>query len=506
MRLLSPLKALLLLAVSLMPMEVLGQTVLRVSIPEEIDHFEANRAESRAFRDIIDGNVYETLVRLNHLGAPIPGVATTRNMNFNKTEVIFDLRQGVKFHDGSAFDCEAVQRLIVRRPDERDRGFRTHSTPVLIRLKRATCVSRYQIRLDLSEPYIFAIEDFASHRMALFRVRDNGFERRYVGTGPFMLPQNPRRKRAFLSLKRNPDYWGIQPEIDKIEVTVEPDDNLAIQAVLEDARDLAIDLEDSEAINTLAELPEFRQHRNNLRLRYGLLEEKLVIEINHTRGLLGRKDFRCGIFYALDREGINNRVFYSKGRNLYSTQSVYHPRYQEQLEGLNEKDLSSSKILLSQFEIDARGLPLDLLIIDTLQNHQIAEQVAEMMRRVGVNIRIRAVNFDEYRALFYVKRDYDLVLVNHVDANDIAHYSAARGLYGLESSDFNSHLSLALQGRGGEVTARARLNSMLQYQYYTCQHAFLLQRPEFYLSRGKWKFPNLNRASSGINFQAIMPR
>ena len=357
-------------------------------------------------------------------------------------------------------------------------------------------------RQELSEPYVFAIEDFASYRMGLFRVRDDGFNKVYLGTGPFIFAKSTKRG---ITLKRNSNYWGVQPEIDEVQIDYESDDALAIEAVLEGARDLAVDLQDTEAIKSLFKNQQFLQHRDNLHLRHGLLEEKIVLEMNHDHSLLGRSDFRCGVTYALDREILNEQIFYGKARPLYSLQSVYHPRYQSQLEGLGGKDASSAQILLSEFPANERTAQLRLLIIDTPQNQAIARNLVRMMRRVELNVVINAVDFEEYRTKFYIQRDYDLVLVRHDNANDIAHYYAGHHVYGFSEDTFRDHLQLALQGQGGEVVARARLNSMLQYQYHTCQQAFLLQRPEFYLSRGSWRFPNLNRPSLGFDFSAIAP-
>lgn len=500
---LNPLKFLSLLIVPLLlPVEVRAENVFRVSVPESIDRFDSSKSNSSAFRVIVHGNVYETLVNLNHLGEPIPSLATSWKVNYDQTRIIFNLRQGVVFHDGSPFNCEAVQRLILRRPDGEDRYSRPHTMPVLGRVKRATCSSKEKISIELSEPYIFAVEDFASYRMGLFRVRDDGFKRAYLGTGPFMFGKPTKRG---VILKRNTNYWGVQPKIDEVQVTYESDDALAIEAVLEGVRDLAIDLQDSEPIKSLLKQQQFLQHRDNLHLRHGLLEDKIVLEMNHDHNLLGRSDFRCGVAFAIDRAVLNEQVFFGKARPLHSLQSVYHPRYQSQLEGLGGKDFSSAQILLSSFPANERTAPLRLLIIDTPQNQTIARHLVRMMRRVELNVIIEAVDFEEYRTKFYIQRDYDLVLVRHENANDIAHYYAGKHLYGFSEDTFRDHLQLALQGQGGEVVTRARLNSMLQYQYHTCQQAFLLQRPEFYLSRGRWRLPNLNSPSLGFDFSAILP-
>ena len=61
--------------------------------------------------------VMNRLVRPDQQGAPSPSLATEWSANPTATEWTFKLRQGVKFHDGSAFDAADVVYSFSRIKD-----------------------------------------------------------------------------------------------------------------------------------------------------------------------------------------------------------------------------------------------------------------------------------------------------------------------------------------------------------------------------------------------------
>ena len=60
----------------------------------------------------IDGmlshNVYESLTTVNESGEVLPALATDWQVSKDGLEYLFNLRQNVKFHDGTVFDSEDV--------------------------------------------------------------------------------------------------------------------------------------------------------------------------------------------------------------------------------------------------------------------------------------------------------------------------------------------------------------------------------------------------------------
>src|SRR5207237_3124156 len=58
--------------------------------------------------------VYDRLIRLTNAAEPLPMLATKWEFTNNGTSLVLSLRQGVKFHDGTPFDGQAVKANIDR--------------------------------------------------------------------------------------------------------------------------------------------------------------------------------------------------------------------------------------------------------------------------------------------------------------------------------------------------------------------------------------------------------
>ena len=67
--------------------------------------------------EIIDGHVFDTLVKQQPLGTFHPALATDWTVNEDATEYTFNLRDDVMFHDGTPFNAEAVKYTFDRIVD-----------------------------------------------------------------------------------------------------------------------------------------------------------------------------------------------------------------------------------------------------------------------------------------------------------------------------------------------------------------------------------------------------
>lgn len=479
--------------------------IYRVSVHEPLDSLAPVKAKSTAFRDLILRNVYETLVSLDETGEVRPGLAESWRKNFDGSKLSFHLRKGVTFHDGSDFDCADLQRIFSQKIPVKDTPFRAKKIPAFSFLKRTVCLDSYEVMFVFTQPYIFSVQDFSSPRMAIFDKKTHRGKEFYYGTGPFQLAnQEEEESEGGYIFRRFDDYWGERlPDLHEVRIFVDADDQQAIRKLEEKQIDLVIDLQDVDAINALAADVLFQVHQDNRRLRYGLREDKLVISFNYKSRLLRRKDLRCAIVYATNRALINQEVFYGKAKELYAMQSVFSPLYIAYLNNLTIKGQGAAQIQIAALR--GEDIQLKFLFVDSKQNRAIANAFIGMMENIGLDVKADAVTFDEYRKKFYERADYDLVLVNHTDANNLAHYILNEELYGFDKRQFRNVVSEALSTQVNSKTAtQARVASALAYQYKSCQHNFLLQRPIFLLSRGsEYKLPEFHLPSAGIDLAGI---
>jgi ABC-type transport system substrate-binding protein len=164
------------------------------------------RANSMDPRDWITGGtderllelVFERLVSLDDAGQPQPALAVSWTNNANFTHWEFALRQGVKFHDGTALSAaETVIALKNELPPDWN-----------------LTASGDSVVLDMKDSQPQLLEDLATKPAFIFSAaQDTVF-----GTGPFrIVAWTPQRQ---LALVASDDCWQGRPFVDRIEIAL----------------------------------------------------------------------------------------------------------------------------------------------------------------------------------------------------------------------------------------------------------------------------------------------
>ena len=170
--------------------------------------------------------VYDTLTAPNEDAEYVPYLAKSLTSNPEFTEWTVTLREGVKFHDGSALDSTVVKNNL-----DAFRGTYPARSPLLFRfvfqnIKDVTVVDPLTLTITTSTPWAsMPAALFGSGRigiMAQAQLDDpDTCDTKLIGTGPFKLVSWTQNE-GFLAAK-NPDYWqkdadGVQlPYLDEIE-------------------------------------------------------------------------------------------------------------------------------------------------------------------------------------------------------------------------------------------------------------------------------------------------
>jgi nickel transport system substrate-binding protein len=170
--------------------------------------------------------VYEPLVSYQQGGELKPHLAESWKISEDGKEYFFSLRQGVKFTDGTSFNAEIVKKNF----DAILKNAATHSWLGFIsKIDQTEAVDEYTFKLTLTEPYYPTIQELAVVRPVRF-LGEAGFPQdgdtskgveKPVGTGPWVLDEY--KVDEYAVFKRNEDYWGELPSVEKIKVKIIPD-------------------------------------------------------------------------------------------------------------------------------------------------------------------------------------------------------------------------------------------------------------------------------------------
>ncbi len=178
----------------------------------------------------------------------IPGLATEWAVDANdKTRWVFRLRRGVKFHDGSEFNADAVvwnvRKILDREAphyDPRQVGVTATRMPTL---RRAEKIDDYTVALFTSEPDSLLPINLTNLFMASPAQWDKmratsanaeaawlAFARDPSGTGPFRLTRLVARERV--EYARNDAYWTDKAKLDRVILLPIPEANARTAALL----------------------------------------------------------------------------------------------------------------------------------------------------------------------------------------------------------------------------------------------------------------------------------
>lgn len=185
-------------------------------------------------------NIFDTLVTYGPDYVP-KGMLAERWENPDENTWVFHLRQGVKFHDGTNFDANAVKFALEKI---RESNFKSQIEPITeINVK-----DDYTVELKvksafitlpavLSQPFSSIVSPTAFNKLGA-----EEFAKHPVGTGPFkFVSWDPR---AELKVEKNPEYWmqGEDgkpfPYLDTASWKILPDPEASVLALLSSEVDM----------------------------------------------------------------------------------------------------------------------------------------------------------------------------------------------------------------------------------------------------------------------------
>ncbi|KAA0914943.1 hypothetical protein FLO80_11280 [Aquicoccus porphyridii] len=186
--------------------------------------------------------VYETLFDRDPEGAIVPVLA--ESYEAGGTEMTIQLKQGVKFSDGSDFNAEVAAANI-------NRVIELGVNASMKLADKAEVIGDHAIRITLKTPdpsIVDALTGPAGMMVSMAGMQDSALDRNPVGTGPYVYSAQESREgevRVYLPSDtfRNPEEQGLE----RVEILEIPDNTARLNALKTGQIDLAIFLSSPQA-------------------------------------------------------------------------------------------------------------------------------------------------------------------------------------------------------------------------------------------------------------------
>jgi peptide/nickel transport system substrate-binding protein len=170
--------------------------------------------------------IYDTLTYLDDKGEPQPKLALSWTHSEDFKTWTFKLRPGVKFHDGTPFNAQAVKDNYVRWKDPANK---CRCAFYISGIHDVQAPDELTVVFNLNDPAVTLPANFSfpgptsvTHSPTAFKTKGDDYNRNPVGTGPYILKSWSAGDR--IVLEKNPDYWNKgHPYFDRIALKPLPD-------------------------------------------------------------------------------------------------------------------------------------------------------------------------------------------------------------------------------------------------------------------------------------------
>jgi peptide/nickel transport system substrate-binding protein len=241
--------------------------------------------------------LFDTFVNHNEKMEPIPGLAESWEVAPDKVTWTFKLRKGVKFHDGTDFDANAVKFTIEAILDPKNNAGRRSVYTVI---KSVDVVDPMTVKMTTDGPFPdlpFLLIDRSAMIVSPTAFQKQGvadFGLHPVGTGPYKFVEWVPNDH--ITLQANPDYWQGKPKIDKITYRIMPEASARTAAIRSGEADIVINISpnDLEALRQNPNLTVVQKDKSS----------QVTSEMRQTKPPFSDKRVRQAMNYALDRNAI----------------------------------------------------------------------------------------------------------------------------------------------------------------------------------------------------------
>lgn len=362
---------------------------------------------------VVAGNVFDGLVTYGFDLKPAPQLAESWEVAPDGLTITFHLRKGVTWHDGKPFTASDVKWSL----ENVWKTIHPRNKALFENVSAVETPDDHTVVLKFSKPSlpIFSVLNgvgapiLPKHLYEGTDILNNPYNNKPVGTGPFVFKE--WRKGEYLVLERNPAYWDAgKPYLDKLVFRVIPDAAARAAAIEKGEVQYApfnpVPFRDVER---LAALPNLKVETRG----YEWLSPVLYFDLNVENPYLKDVRVRQAIAHAVDKAALAKVVWFGYGKPavspIPSTLAAFHdpsvPTY--------PFDPKKAEALLDEagFKRGTDGVRF-ALTHDFLpygdDYRRTGEFLKQALKRVGIEVAIRAQDSGAFIKRVYADRDFDI--------------------------------------------------------------------------------------------------
>jgi len=381
--------------------------------------------------DVTDGesiqrmdNIFEGLVEYKSGSTEIqPCLATSWETSKDGKEITFHLRKGVKFHDGTDFNADAVVFSLRRQYDGsylpwHDYGEWAYWGYMFSDIEKVVKIDDYTVKIVLKRVNASIMTSLAMFTVCIVSPTNaakwgqDAFKHP-AGTGPFKFVEWV--KADHITLEANDNYWRERPKLDRLIFKVIPDPSARLMA-LEVGEVQGIEYPDPTHFDRIKANPDLKlltQPGMNvgymaMNTGYGYKDanangvrdaDELWVKTPGYSEPLTKKKVRQAINYAINKKSIVDDIYKRTAIVAKNGMPPFMLGYNDEIEDYPYDPQKAKKLLAEAGYPD--GFEVTLYVMPVSRPYmfdppKIGEAIQGYLAAVGITVRIYQVDWGTY--------------------------------------------------------------------------------------------------------------
>ena len=365
----------------------------------------------------VAGQVYNGLIKYDKNLQIVGDLAETFDISSDGLTITFHLRHGVTWHDGARFTAKDVLYTYQVTIDPKTP---TAYAEDFKQVKSITAPDAFTIRVKYGEPFAPALASWGmnilpAHLLEGKDITKSPLARKPVGTGPYRFKEWVSGQK--IVLEANNDYFEGRPYIDRFIYRIIPDSSTMYMEL----KAGAIDMMNLTPVQYARQTQATRFTSRFNKYRYPS-SSYLYMGYNLRHPLFGDKRVRQAMTAAINKDELIQGVLFGMGQKAHgpivpgrwaynpAVKDVdYDPKHAaELLAEAGWKEKNSDGILVKD------GKPFKFTILTNQGNQQrlmTAQIVQQRLRQVGIDVKIRIVEWAAFLKEFVNKGNFEVVML-----------------------------------------------------------------------------------------------
>ena len=393
---------------------------IKIGLQLEPPGLDPTEGAAAAIDEIVSGSVFETLLTVDKNGMVVPLLAKSYTANPDKTEFIFDLNQGVKFHDGSPFNARSVIYTFGRAGAKDSKNVQAQRFSNIVSM---VAINDYKVKINLKTPDAGFPEFIASGDADIVSPKSaQNNDTNPIGTGPFKFVE--WRKGNYLRLIANENYWRGKPKADGIEYKFISDPSAAYAAMQTGAIDLFPNFPSPESFAALSD-------NKQLVTRTGVTDGEVMMALNNRIKPFSDIRVRQALAMAIDKQAVINSAMNGFGTPIGSHYSPARSGYID-LTNVYPYNIVRAKQLLAEAGYK-NGFAFTLELPPPVYARRSGEIIAMQLAKIGVKVKISQIEWSNWLDKVYARHDFEATIISHAEPYDYTAYARDKYYYGYDN-------------------------------------------------------------------------